>query len=173
MAKMVAIIRTITTMGRSAWTSGRTIGHSEVATSDTWLPYFAGIGHVGGDETVPRNGFLKVHGTTADLQVTDLVWSQSHREQAVAVTVSVYGPAGVLAFTQEVPLTHLREAAQDAWRASDIPLPDGWTSVVLRRGGTDVATWVNTGGKPCVAAVTYGDTATDLPEMWKDSWCPA
>lgn len=171
MAKMVAIVRTITTMGRSAWTSGRTIEHSDVATSDA--SYFAGIGHVGGDETVPRNGFLKVHGASADLQVTDLVWSQSHREQAVAVTVSVYGPSGSLAFTQDVPLTHLREATQDAWRASDIPLPDGWTSIVLRRGGADVATWVNTGGKPCVAAVTYADAATDLPEMWKDSWCPA
>jgi hypothetical protein len=124
---------------------------------------------------VPRNGFLNVHGATADLQVTDLVWSQSSHQQAIPVTVAVYGPSGAsaLVLTQDVPVTHLPDAAQDAWRASDIPLPDGWTSIVLRRGGTDVARWINTGGKPCVAAVTYADAPTDLPQMWKDSWCPA
>jgi hypothetical protein len=172
MSKMVAVVRTITTMGKSAWTPAETITHSEVATADA--SYFAGIGHIAGrQDTVPRNGFLNVHGSAADLQVTDLVWSQSPREQDVPVSLAVYGPAGSgsPAFTQDVPVTHLPDAAQDAWRASDIPLPDGWTSVVLRRGGADVARWVNTGGRPCVAAVTFGDAPTDLPAMWKDSWC--
>jgi hypothetical protein len=81
--------------------------------------------------------------------------------------------SGSPTFTQDVPATHLPDAAQDAWRASDIPLPDGWSSIVLRRGRVDVATWVNTGGRPCVATVAYGDAPTDLPEMWRDSWCPA
>ena len=174
MSTMVAQVRTITTMGKSDWTSSHSISHTEVATADA--AYFAGIGHVGGGrETVPRNGFLKVHGTTADLQVTDLIWSQTRRDQAIPVTLSVYGPdpAAPPALTQTVPATHLTDVAQDAWRASDIPLPDGWTSVVLRRGGTDVARWVNTGGRPCVASVTFTDVATDLPQMWRDSWCAA
>ena len=174
MTKMVAQVRTITTMGKSAWTSARTITYTNVATTEA--AYFAGIGHLGNrGDTVPRNGFLNVHGSTADVQVTDLVWSQSSRQQDVPVTVSVYGPGSATtpALTQDVPVTHLPEAAQDAWRASDLPLPDGWTSIVLRRGGADVVRWVNTGGKPCVASVTYTDAPTDLPQMWKDSWCPA
>jgi hypothetical protein len=36
----------------------------------------------------------------------------------------------------------------------------------------DVARWMNAGGRACVAAVTFADAPTDLPEMWKDSWCP-
>ena len=173
MKKMVAMVRTIATVGKSAWTPARTIAHSDVATPDA--AFFAGIGHVGGEETVPRHGFLNVRGSVADVQVTDLVWSQSRRQQAMPVTVTVYGPdgSGSPAFTQDVPVTHLPDSAQDAWRASDIPLPDGWTSIVLRRGGVDVARWANAGGKACVAAVTYGDAPTDLPEMWKDSWCAA
>ena len=174
LTRMVAQVRTITTMGKSAWTSAHTINYTNVATTEA--AYFAGIGHVGNQgDTVPRNGFLNVHGSTADVQVTDLVWSQSSRQQSVPVTVEVYGPSGAStpALTQDVPVTHLPEAAQDAWRASDIPLPDGWTSIVLRRGGADVVRWVNTGGKPCVASVTYTDAPTDLPQMWKDSWCPA
>jgi hypothetical protein len=88
LTKMVAEVRTITTMGKSAWTPARTITHSEVATADA--SYFAGIGHVDGSQaTVPRNGFLNVHGNTADLQVTDLVWSQSPRQQAIPVTIAV------------------------------------------------------------------------------------
>jgi hypothetical protein len=72
MSRMVAIVRTITTMGKSAGTPARTITYSDVATVDA--AYFAGIGHVDGSrETVPRNGFLNVHGSTADLQITDLV----------------------------------------------------------------------------------------------------
>jgi hypothetical protein len=145
-----------------------------VATADA--SYFAGIGHVAGSQaTVPRNGFLNVHDSAADLQVTDLVWSQSPRQQAIPLTVAVYGPSGARcpALMRDVPATHLPDAAQDAWRTSDIPLPDGWTSVVLRRGGADVARWVNTGGKPCVASVSYADAPTDLPDVWKDSWCAA
>jgi len=171
MKKMVAIVRTITTMGKSAWTPARTITYSDVATADA--AYFAGIGHLGGgDETVPRHGFLNVHGAAVDVQVTDLVWAQSRRQQTVPVTLSVFGSSGAPALTQDVPATHLPAGAEDAWRASDIPLPDGWTSIVLRRGGTDVVRWVNWGGRACVATVTFADAPTDLPEMWKDSWCP-
>lgn len=171
MTKLVAIVRTITTMGRSPWTPARTITHSEVATAEA--SYFAGIGHVGDGDTVPRHGFLNVRGSVADVQITDMVWSQSPRAQRVPVTVSVYGPGGTDSpvFTQDVPATHLPLSAEAAWRASDIPLPEGWTAIVLRRGGSEVARWLSTGARPCVAAVSFGDAPTDLPQMWKDSWC--
>jgi len=48
-------------------------------------------------------------------------------QQAIAVTVAVYGPTGSAAPTvvQDVPVTHLPDVAQAAWRATDIPLPEG------------------------------------------------
>lgn len=166
---VVATVRTITTLGRSAWTAAQRIPHASIASADA--AYFAGIGHLGGDRgTVPRYAFLSVRGGAADLEITDLVWSRSAASMQTPVTVTVYGP-GSAAVHQQVPATHQPDAAQDVWRISSLPVPDGWSSIVLRRGGTDVATWNNAGGRPCVAAVTYGDAPTDLPDLWRDSWC--
>ena len=169
--KLVVIVRTIATTGRSGWTPVQTLTYSDVATPDA--AYYAGIGHVANGQTVPRTGVLHVQGSSADVQVSDLIWSQSGHGQAV--TVAVFGPGGSAApaFTQELPATHLVDLAQDAWRISSLPLPDGWTSIVLRRGGVDVARWVHSGSRACVAAVSYSDAPTDLPDLWKDSWCRA
>ena len=47
-------------------------------------------------------------------------------QQAIPVTVAVYGPTGSgPTVVQDVPVTHLPDVAQDAWRATDIPLPEG------------------------------------------------
>lgn len=170
-AFLVTVIRAITTMGKSKWTVAQTLSRSEVINADT--PYYAGIARMGdGTVTAPRYGFLSVRGRVADVQVSDFVWARDTQALAVPVTVAVFGPMGSAApaFVQDVPVTRLPNGIL-AWRISEVPLPDAWTSVVLRRGGSDVVRWHNAGLRACVAAVTFTDAPTDLPAIWRDFWC--
>jgi hypothetical protein len=141
-----------------------------VVNADT--PYFAGIARIGdGSVTAPRYGFLNVRGRVADFQVSDFLWSRDSQGLSVPVTLAVFGPGSTTPdFVQDVPLTRLPSGVH-TWRVTEIPVPDAWSSIVLRRGGADVVRWSNAGIRACVAAVTFADAPTDLPSIWKDFWC--